>query len=621
MKISLLTIFFAFFATTSFSQSPGNCLHFNGTNNNVSAPLPSIFNNIPGNDFTIEAWVYPEGNTFARIMFAQLDASNFVSMSIATGNVIYFYVSNTTSAVTTAGIPANQWTHVACTWRGSTQQIEIFFDGVLQSTSAGGSSSTGNNNSMTIGSRTNNAQYFPGRIDELRIWNVARTPCQILGGATSQYITAQTNLIANYHFNEGVAGGTNTGVTTLPESNNLYPGTLNGFTLSGSTSNWIASGATITSNNQQAGVVYGTDTQMSCSPITWINGTTYSFSNNTATHVIPGGATNGCDSVVTLDFTLLQPATGTDVLSSCGSYTWIDGNTYNSSNNTATHTIPSGAANGCDSIVTLNLTVNGPATSTDIQTSCGDYTWIDGNTYSASNNTATYTYPGAAVTGCDSIVTLDLTVNNDVTATDVQSSCGDFVWVDGNTYSTSNNTATYTFVGGAATGCDSVVTLDLTVNTVDLGTTVVSNVITADATGATYQWLDCDNGMSAISGETNATFAPTANGNYAVEVTQNSCTDTSACVAITTIGLIENSLEGLLSVYPNPTNGIVHLEFTELQDVLDVHVIALDGKRVQTVSFENIVTAQFELNQPSGVYFVELSDRTGAKATLRLVKN
>ncbi len=621
MKLNLLTILFALFATTGFSQSPGNCLHFDGVDDNVTAPLPSIFNNIPGNDFTIEAWVYPEGNTFSRIVFAQLDASNFVSMSIASGNVIYFYVSNTNSQMTNSSIPANQWTHVACTWRGSTGQIEIFFDGVLQSTSGGGTSSTGNNNIMTIGSRTNNAQYFPGRIDELRIWNVARTPCQILGGATTQFITAQTNLIGNYHFNEGTAGGTNTGVTTLPESNNLYTGTLNGFALSGTTSNWIASGATITSNNQQAGVVYGVDTQTSCSPYTWANGTTYSTSNNTATMVFPGGASNGCDSVATLNFTLLQPATGTDVQSSCGAYTWIDGNTYNSSNSTATYTISGGAANGCDSIVTLDLTVNGPTTSTDVQSSCGAYTWIDGNTYSSSNNTATYTYAGAAANGCDSIVTLDLTVNSAVTATDVQSSCGDFTWVDGNTYSMSNNTATFTFTGGAATGCDSIVTLDLTVNTVDVGTTVASNVITADATGAAYQWLDCDNGMSTISGETNATFTPTQNGNYAVEVTQNSCTDTSACVAITTIGLIENTLEGLLNVYPNPTSGVVNMEFSEWQAAIDVRVVSLDGKLVQSVSFENIVSANFELNQPAGVYFIEMSDRLGSKATLRIVKN
>ena len=46
----------------------------------------------------------------------------------------------------------------------------------------------------------------------------------------------------------------------------------------------------------------------------------------------------------------------------------------------------------------------------DIRSACDSYTWIDGNTYTASNNTATYTLTNAA--GCDSIVTLDLTINS-----------------------------------------------------------------------------------------------------------------------------------------------------------------------------------------------------------------
>ena len=61
---------------------------------------------------------------------------------------------------------------------------------------------------------------------------------------------------------------------------------------------------------------------------------------------------------------------------------------------------------------------------TDTQNSCGPYTWIDGNTYTTSNNTATYTIPNGAVNGCDSTVTLDLTINNSVTGTDTQIACG-----------------------------------------------------------------------------------------------------------------------------------------------------------------------------------------------------
>jgi hypothetical protein len=98
--------------------------------------------------------------------------------------------------------------------------------------------------------------------------------------------------------------------------------------------------------------------------------------------------------------------TGIDVISTCDSITWIDGVTYTSSNNTATYTLTNSA--GCDSVVTLDLTINNSSLGTDIITACDSLTWIDGTTYTASNNTATYTLINAA--GCDSVVTLDLTI-------------------------------------------------------------------------------------------------------------------------------------------------------------------------------------------------------------------
>lgn len=131
--------------------------------------------------------------------------------------------------------------------------------------------------------------------------------------------------------------------------------------------------------------------------------------------------------------------TGTDTRTECTSYTWIDGNTYTSSNNSATYTIPAGGSNNCDSIVTLNLTIVNPGTSTDVQTACNSYTWIDGNIYTTSNNSASYVYPGAAANGCDSNVNLDLTITLPATGTSVQTACNSFTWIDGNTYTSSNN--------------------------------------------------------------------------------------------------------------------------------------------------------------------------------------
>ncbi|PKR79572.1 hypothetical protein CW751_14225, partial [Brumimicrobium salinarum] len=213
--------------------------------------------------------------------------------------------------------------------------------------------------------------------------------------------------------------------------------------------------------------VYGTDTQAACGSFLWIDGNSYTSSNNTATHTIPGGAINGCDSIVTLDLTMPGPnASGIDTRTECAPFTWIDGNTYNSDNNTATHTITGGAANGCDSIVTLDLTIDGTVdNTTDTRTECAPFTWIDGNTYNSDNNTATHTLTNQA--GCDSIVTLNLTIDGTVdNTTDTRTECAPFTWIDGNTYNSDENAATFTLTNQA--GCDSIVTLNLTIDgTVD----------------------------------------------------------------------------------------------------------------------------------------------------------
>ncbi|MFN9882056.1 MAG: hypothetical protein ACK53R_01640, partial [Bacteroidota bacterium] len=221
--------------------------------------------------------------------------------------------------------------------------------------------------------------------------------------------------------------------------------------------------------------VTGTDVQTHCTSYTWIDGVTYSASTNTPTFTIT--LPNGCDSIVTLDLTINNTLTGTDVQTHCNSYTWIDGNTYTSSTNTPTYTIT--LPNGCDSIVTLDLTINNTLSGTDVQTHCNSYTWIDGVTYSASTNTPTFTI--TLPNGCDSIVTLDLTINNTLTGTDVQTHCNTYTWIDGNTYTSSTNTPTFTIT--LPNGCDSIVTLDLTINNTLSGTDVQTHC-------NSYTWID-----------------------------------------------------------------------------------------------------------------------------------
>ncbi len=190
-------------------------------------------------------------------------------------------------------------------------------------------------------------------------------------------------------------------------------------------------------------------------------GTVYNATQSGAQHTFQTAA--GCDSVVTMNLTVNPALTGTATVSICQgqSYTF-NGNVYTTSNNTATDTLPS--TNGCDSIVTLNLTVNPVLTGTEIVSICqGQSYTFNGIVYTTSNNTATDTL--LSVSGCDSIVTLNLTVNPTLTGIEAISICqGQSYTFNGNVYTVNNNTATDTLL--SANGCDSIVTLNLTVNPV-----------------------------------------------------------------------------------------------------------------------------------------------------------
>ncbi len=267
-------------------------------------------------------------------------------------------------------------------------------------------------------------------------------------------------------------------------------------------------------------------------------------------------------------------------------------------------------------VTLISGTVCTPATGTDVINSCTPITWIDGNTYSTSNNTATHTISGGAASGCDSIVTLDLTINNNNTRTDVVTSCGDYTWIDGNTYTSSNNTATYTFP--APNGCDSIITLDLTL----ISNNAVVNtdpILVAVTSGASYQWLNCLDNYSVIAGKTDQSFIPESNGSYAVEVTSDGCTDTSDCYSVFSVSVDEYSiLDDVVSIFPNPNQGIVNIELGELSDV-KLNVLNLRGQIIYTEP--NINTSQYQLNldQPNGIYILEIN-YDGLKKRFKLVK-
>ncbi|MEJ6757534.1 MAG: T9SS type A sorting domain-containing protein [Crocinitomicaceae bacterium] len=369
-----------------------------------------------------------------------------------------------------------------------------------------------------------------------------------------------------------------------------------------------------------------------CNTYTWAqNGSTYTASgmyNDTLVNA------EGCDSIVTLDLTINGPTTSTQTEASCSDYVWIvDGQTYIMTG-MYTAVIPNAA--GCDSTITLDLTIGMLDISTTVNGSTitsnaggsATYQWVDcdnGNAPIAGATNQSYT---ATVSGNYAVVIVDGTCNAASVCEPVcvgtasnatEAACFSYVWaLDGNTYTTAGQ---YTAVLANAAGCDSTVTLDLTINTVDNTTSVAGNTFTANLAGGTYLWIDCVTN-NTIATETNQSFTPTTPGDYAVIVSDGTCSDTSDCVT-STVGLNENTLSKGFEIFPNPTKGAFTIAISGIvTDKVTVIITEARGKVIMTQEFTN-VSESMELpvhlnSMEAGVYFVTIT-ANDSKSVQRIV--
>ena len=143
--------------------------------------------------------------------------------------------------------------------------------------------------------------------------------------------------------------------------------------------------------------------------------------------------------------------------------------------------------------------------------------------------------------------------------------------------------------------------------------------LSSNQNGGAYQWIDCDVG-SFISGETNQIFIVDSDGNYAVQIDNNGCIDTSACYSIVTIGLLENELSYELKMYPNPTSGQITIEFSKSQDEIIIEVENELGQLVSNQLHSNVDVIGLEIEGNSSYYFVTIKNSIGEKSVFRLLK-
>ena len=166
---------------------------------------------------------------------------------------------------------------------------------------------------------------------------------------------------------------------------------------------------------------------------------------------------NGCtfvDTVIIKDPLLIT--SNTIVSNACDNYFW-NGTNYSLSGN---YTYNTTALNGCDSIATLDLTINSSSKDTIEINECDLYNF-NGINYT---NSGIYNWTGNNIDGCDSSIVLDLTINKSTMSYFFAQECNPYYW-NGTTYYSSG---IYTFTTINNFGCDSVATLNLNITSFDI---------------------------------------------------------------------------------------------------------------------------------------------------------
>ncbi len=336
---TLLILLFLISSILTSAQAPASALNFDGANDFVEIPR---LNFSASNVMTIEAWIRPNNittNTFYEISRQQIQALNPPDwlLSFQNNGTILSFGTRTTAGYDELDViinPANyvdgNWHHIAAVYDGATKRI--YRDGAL----------IGSNNfsgtlifSPTSRNIIGNSpeifnEWFNGNIDEVRFWNRALPQCEILNNMNCELAAGQTNLMAYYQFNQGIANQANPTVTSLADaSGNGRTGTLTNFGLTGATSNWVNPGGVVTGTTCTAFVpLSATSSQLNVTcfagnngsatvvPIGGFGGYTYSWSPSggtaaTATGLTAGSFTctitsGGC--VITRNFTITQPA-------------------------------------------------------------------------------------------------------------------------------------------------------------------------------------------------------------------------------------------------------------------------------------------------------------------------
>jgi len=316
------------------------------------------------------------------------------------------------------------WQHLVGVFDSSSNSMILYVDGVVVGTDTFSGSRSLNTISIFIGAKVDfdPASFFDGVIDDVILYGCALSSIEVVDlyncGVVSSFTTTDTIIC---QIDSVVFSNTNFGGYTFEWFDNgtsfstdENPTAL--FTTSGVHNiELIASngGCLDTSSVLEITVNANTDTitLTACDSFMVPSGDEIYTSSGTFTDTILN--VDSCDSVITINLTITSKTTSTITPTACDSYTSPSSNYTWTSSGIFMDTIPNSDA--CDSIITVNLTIDSSTSTTINPVACDVYTSPSGNNTWTSSGTYLDTIPNSA--GCDSVITINLTINPSPTVT------------------------------------------------------------------------------------------------------------------------------------------------------------------------------------------------------------
>jgi uncharacterized repeat protein (TIGR03803 family) len=303
----------------------------------------------------------------------------------------------------------------------------------------------------------------------------------------------------------------------------------------------------------------------------------------------------GCDSILTIHLTIRKSSSSTLNAEVCQYYTDPLGESLDSS---GVYIYRISNYLGCDSVITLNLKVKN-SSSFHEYTTCDTFIAANGTVYKTSGN---YTVTIPNYLNCDSTIHFNLKVLKSNSQLNI-ATCFNYQLPNGIIVDTSG---IYKVTIKNYRNCDSLITCIVDITKPNLTITYNNSELVSLEDNCTYQWYNCET-KTAILNANNKEFKPLVNGRYAVIINKNNCIDTSNCVVVNNLKINEKLItDGMIHLYPNPNNGIIQIEAIN-NPLFKAVLYNCVGKEIKTFNLTSKNKAEINITEyENGVYFIKI---------------